>query len=395
MTAAQASGAATALDRVGHLLGPLLCIAVAGCGLQSEAHVTRADSAGVEIVTNAGTSKRLGWQADTILVFGGNEQGPAGFYRVRQALVDVDATGKILVLDPSEHRVAVFDDQGRPVQVMGREGGGPGEFQWPIAVAATEDGEVSVQDAGKGTLVWFQASGEPLPEQPFAFTIINLNERQFDVTPSGVAAWARDPLGGTDERRDRLLLIGDADTLTLARRSSFRAMASYPRCGMRFSTSVPLSPRIRWSQWGDRIAVAAWGDDRIDIFDGGRWTRSIRVGGGGREVDEGEAIRMLEARGYHGPCNSTAEELVRKIGFYRQVQRTRALAVGPSGDIWVRREDDHGAARIHILDATGAESGELPTGFPMPLTFLPDGQLVIAIRDSLDVERIGIVRTRR
>jgi hypothetical protein len=42
------------------------------------------DSAGVEVALNDGAPPELEVRADTVLVFGGDEVGPADFYRVRR-----------------------------------------------------------------------------------------------------------------------------------------------------------------------------------------------------------------------------------------------------------------------------------------------------------------------
>ncbi len=70
------------------------------CAPGDSVSTTVADSAGIAIVTNVGTPALLPWTLDTVRVFGGDDSGPATFHEVRQALVDVDAQGRIFVLAP-------------------------------------------------------------------------------------------------------------------------------------------------------------------------------------------------------------------------------------------------------------------------------------------------------
>jgi len=52
----------------------------------------------------------------------------------------------------------------------------------------------------------------------------------------------------------------------------------------------------------------------------------------------------------------------------------------------------YGARRIDVYGSDGRYVGSLGGEFPMPLAFLPDGRPLVALRDSLDVERLGIMR---
>jgi len=371
-------------------------IIAVGCGAGQSPHVEVRDSAGVRVVIVDRIEEQLPWSADTVLLLGGADAGVQGFYRVSSALVDVDSSGRIYVLDQTAHRVAVFDSLGRLVTVFGREGGGPGELRSPLAVAVSAEGEVVVHDASKGSLVWFDSSGRPLPEERFGVATINTHLRHVDLVGTAVVAWMRDRYVGTDERHERLVWVSGGDTVNLVSLEPGRtSTAPYPACGMTFTVRVPLSPYIYWSQSGGRIAVAAWGDDRIDVFDDGGLAYTLQLGPLRSEIGEAEAIRRIEAMGYTGPCNADAREIVKKHGFYPLPQRIRGVAVAPDGALWVRRIDSGGDLRIEVLDSVGWPVGILPEGFPMPIAFLPDGRPLIEVRDSRDVERLGVLRVRQ
>lgn len=367
----------------------------AACGRPGDAPVARTDSSGVEIVALTSGLEALAWRADTVRLLGGRDDGPAGFYQVRASLIDTDAQGRIVVLDPSRHRVVVFDSAGTFLREMGREGDGPGELRAPLGVSVSDSDEIAVHDASRVGLVRFRLDGTVLPLQAYPFSTINTRFRHVDLVPRGIVIWARDR-AGADDRLDRLLLIALDDTTELvAGRSSYRSTAIHPACGMAFTIRLPLSPAIYWSQWGNRIAVAAWDEDRVDLFDGERLIRSIRLAPRSAEIDEEEAVRLVEASGRRGPCNSTARELVRRHGFHSRVQMIRGVAVAPDGAVWIGRQDSDGETRISVWNPNGVPIGSLPARFPMPLNFLPDGRALVAVRDSLDVERIGILRVHR
>ena len=74
-----------------------------------------------------------------------------------------DRAGRTYVLtrDPA---VVRFDRDGRQDLVLGRQGGGPGEFQFPVSIGAKGD-TVWVLDVAKRALVKFTPNLDPAPDQ--------------------------------------------------------------------------------------------------------------------------------------------------------------------------------------------------------------------------------------
>ena len=351
-----------------------------------------ADSAGVAIVTNVGTPALLPWTLDTVRVFGGDDSGPATFHEVWPSLVDVDAQGRIFVLEPFESRVTVFDSVGRPLSTMGRRGQGPGELEWPVSVSAADDGHVYVHD-GAGQLVRLALDQRTGTETPFHYSVIYAGLRHAEITPAGILVWARERYTGTNNRLDRLLFARATDTTALiSGKPSYRTAAYYPRCNMTFGLHQPLAPRIKWSQWGDRVAVSVWGGFRVDVLEDNRLVRSIRWAGvGENRLSRSEAVALLEAQGYLGACDDGPAETIEKHGFHPQPQIVRALAIAPGGRLWVQVNTVEGI-RILLLDPDGQIVGVLPQEFPMPVAFLPDRRPLIQVVDSVDIQRIGVAQ---
>jgi DNA-binding beta-propeller fold protein YncE len=61
----------------------------------------------------------------------------------------VDAEGRVFVTDYANHRVQVFDHDGRFLAEWGEYGTDAGEFASALGVAVGGDGTVYVTDAGK------------------------------------------------------------------------------------------------------------------------------------------------------------------------------------------------------------------------------------------------------
>ena len=268
------------------------------CAPGDSVSTTVADSAGVAIVTNVGTPALLPWTLDTVRVFGGDDSGPATFHLVLQSLLDVDAQGRIFVLEPFESRVTVFDSVGRALSTMGRRGEGPGELEWPVSVSAADDGHVYVHD-GAGQLVRLALDQDRGTETPFHHSVIYAGLRHAEITPAGILVWARERYIGTNNPLDRLLFARGTDTTALiSGKPSYRTAAYYPRCNVTFGLHQPLAPRIRWSQWGDHVAVSVWGGFRVDVLEDNRLVRSIRWAGvGENRLSRSEAVALLEAQG--------------------------------------------------------------------------------------------------
>lgn len=369
--------------------------AICSCAEPGALKVNRTTIDGVELVSSGGALTELATQLDTIALLGGDDSGPASFFQVRSALIDVDSAGIIYVLDRSRnHVVGLSVDEG-VVATWGREGEGPGELKAPLSVSVSSTGEPTVHDAGRGVFVTYGYDGSLLGEQPAPYTIFNIAFRQFETTPDGLALWLRDPARTTlGQRHDRLVLVAPGDTVTLLDgRPSYRSEAYHPACQTTFSIPMPLSPQIQWAQVRGTLAVVTGADFQIDLYSHTELSRRVEYGEPVSELTRTEAVELLEARGARGPCNTSAGELVEKHGFFPRPPVVRGIALDPAGALWVSHRVS-GVERVALFDLTGAPVGLLPMGSPMPIAFLPDGRALVQVVDSLDVERIGVVEVR-
>jgi streptogramin lyase len=75
------------------------------------------------------------------------------------AALEVDALGRLYVLDGPASQVRVFGADGRHVRSFGRQGAGPGEFKQPMGMAMAPDGALWVVDSGNGRFAVFDTTG--------------------------------------------------------------------------------------------------------------------------------------------------------------------------------------------------------------------------------------------
>ncbi len=74
-------------------------------------------------------------------------------------MATVDAGGRMYVADENAKRIHVFDTAGTVVRVIGRQGGGPGEFDGFNGIAILPDGRLVVLDVGNARVSFFRADG--------------------------------------------------------------------------------------------------------------------------------------------------------------------------------------------------------------------------------------------
>src|SRR4029434_10624526 len=67
------------------------------------------------------------WTLKETLRIGGAEAGPASFNQVRA--VDVDAKGRILVMDRQTQDIRMFAPDGKHLRTIGGQGAGPGALK--------------------------------------------------------------------------------------------------------------------------------------------------------------------------------------------------------------------------------------------------------------------------
>lgn len=141
--------------------------AVAACGGEAGAAGTEWAGAidtlpsGIIHVTNpAGGAWRAGeaWTLTEDLRIGSfDDPGPTSFGQV--IALDVDAYGRIWVLESQANEVRVFDANGQHVRTVGRHGEGPGEFAGPAHAQFGPDGHFWIPDPQNGRISVIDTTG--------------------------------------------------------------------------------------------------------------------------------------------------------------------------------------------------------------------------------------------
>lgn len=98
------------------------------------------------------------WQVAEDLRIGSMQgDGPEVFGSINS--MEVDAAGRIWILDTQSQELRVFDANGSHVRTIGRRGGGPGEFAQAVHVQSGPDGNIWVVDPQNNRVSVFDTAG--------------------------------------------------------------------------------------------------------------------------------------------------------------------------------------------------------------------------------------------
>lgn len=129
------------------LLISVLCISF---GVQkAEWKGTIEEEDGIKVIKNPREPMygEIKFELEEDLSIGNDRDNNYLFYRIRD--VAIDNQGNIFVVDAGNFRVQKFDQNGKYVLTIGREGQGPGEFERPALVKINErNGNIYVKDKG-------------------------------------------------------------------------------------------------------------------------------------------------------------------------------------------------------------------------------------------------------
>lgn len=187
-------------------------------------------------------TEQTAWRAVPELRLGRAEgTGPEVF--AMPAALEVDAAGRLYVLDAQAGEVRVFAPDGRHLRSFGRSGAGPGELAQPMGMAFAPDGGLWVVDPGNARFTVFDTAG---------------NVRATHRRANGFAAY---PWPGRIDREGRLWDVGQGGGLgaapALLRMDPARGRTErvalpeftppqFAR-GADLSARVPFSPELAWA----------------------------------------------------------------------------------------------------------------------------------------------------
>lgn len=364
--------------------------------------------------------------------------------RVSQASFDKEEN--LYVLDAGNHRVLVFNAQGKFVRKFGKKGGGPGELMSPVGLAVTSDGYVAVTDLGRPAVSLYKKDGT------FAKNITLGEDYGFPVMNQGTYAH---PNGGVIVRTmPRMIRAGNPDEISAApmrnRKSPVTWFTAADKTTKLFDIPQPdVTPKVNDSGngsgrrqigvrvmlpaftaptiWGvlpdGRIAVGYDENYRIQIARNGKVERVVERPFSPRKVTEADKTREKDRRRKEmaagggglvinsvertgngggtsrrtGPGGSIPkamiDEMLNDLTFAETVPVLSNMYVDPTGRMWVQRNARviGGIGPIDLIAVDGRYIGTI-TGQTLPVAVSASGRAAYIERDDMDVEKVVVRR---
>lgn len=372
----------------------LMGLVVWGCGEGGESvpEVVRVDSAGVEWVTTVGDDAPLDIEFRRVATLGG-EGEVQDLFQLTAAGLAVGPGGEIVVLDPGNNRVVIFDESGDFIRTWGREGQGPGEFQIPTALTVGPDGVVEIYDLGRGRNIRFDMYGELQEDTEgmpgFIGGRVRMygDARVFRVRDTSGGVWSLRRIEDGVDGEPELILESD-----LAPHES----VTYRSCGIRLSLPPLFSQMPAWDAAGNMIAIVKQDEYRADIHSLDGMRRSVA-----RDIEPREAT-MEDAEVYLGEgrrwtigageeCVVPPDEVISERGIADHLPMVDDVAWRPGGELWVQRfKPDVENGPIDVFRPDGEYRGTLPTGTPWPDLFRSEDQVLVIEEDDVGYETVAL-----
>ncbi len=356
----------------------------------------RTDSAGVQVIMNRGPDRPLMLEFTPRLTLGGKDSGPEAFFRVARGTVDVDAAGRVYVLDFEANTIAVFDSTGQFVRTLGGTGGGPGELQFPNGIRTKDDGTVAVYDFARDGLIRWGADGSVLPTLRVKATS---PLREVAFAGDGLAySWTSYAREDTIERSMLQVERGDSVTSLATIERPRPELLEFKGCGIRMALPPLFSPDIVWTTNGNRIAWTSGTQYEVAILDDGGRRMLVRRDLPPREAtlelaqrEVGDSMRI---RGGTLRCVIAPDAIVEARGFASVIPSIRSVSIARDGSLWVQRTTPRNdPPLVDVFSPDGEYRGTLPAGSPVPIAFFPNGDIAAAKKSTDDdVERLVVYR---
>lgn len=382
-----------------------------GCAADESRTTTSAvrDSAGVMIVT----SLEPAWQAEEgwrvgdlpIVEIGRDTEDPAHqLYRVSSAIRLSDS--RIVIGNAGTQEVRIFEQSGRHVRTVGREGEGPGEFLTLSWVKRAAGDSIVTFDTRLKRVSIFDPDGDLArvvslagPETPASLYIIGFFDSGRYLAWGGTPPISELSMG---LRRDSVLFrVFRPDGTKQATLGRFPGGSFYVQMRTIGSNTVPLpvavpfSPAARGQVHGQYAYIGVTDSYEVRLYDASATLhRIVRKAHANLRVRDQDLERFLADRATSArsrdPWSEAEMAVLREAPVPQRMPAYRRFRVGGDEHLWIedyRRPGDETPV-WQVFDPEGRLLGPvaLPVGFDA-LEFGADYVLGRAT-DELDIERV-------
>jgi hypothetical protein len=386
----------------------LLSIGLAACTSERDVISTDCQS-GESTYPSAALHRTL--SVERLHLFAGDTIQDVGFGRIQD--IAVDPTGRVYVLDSMIRRVSVHDPEGRTLLVFGREGEGPGEFEYPTRLFLAPPDTIKVFDASLFRVTSFSSSGAALA------TISPPAESRFGQDPEirfgpggelyklGFEGYQESLISALDGVKGVIRGRNTIEKWTPPRTdwqklTDVPGLEVYVDLGQSVILDVPFAKRPLWAPsregfWhadNSRYELTSYTSEgaevcRIQVA----WER-LRTSNEEREEYYAAEDLADDSRFSQRDVARTREDR-KDIPFPNYKPAISSFLVAQDGDLWINPVGDSSATSRtswHVLAPTGRAKGvaNLPARF-RPF-YIVDDRIYGRELDELDVNRVAVYR---
>lgn len=341
--------------------------------------------------------------------------------------VAFDRADNLYVLDANNARVLMFDSRGRFVRQFGRRGGGPGEFQQPLGMTVTPDGNVVVSELMNRGFVIYRSDGEYVKNVPFA--------ENYGMPMMRIES---DPQGGIVARVNPRMAPGATPESAARNTISRHPLEERGQATEMYSYAVEPPQVLEQGQgrvmvrrvdpiFGVRpsfgvlpdggLAVHHDPEYAVKLLDAnGRHTRTITRGIQPKRVTRQDQEREMQRRRDEAASGAAPQAIVVTMGrgggagtpppspqqfsmrpedqtFAEFMSVVTGIRTDPQGRIWIQRRngDNTDQGPIDLVSVDGRYIGTLPAQ-RLPDAVSASGLAAWIVRDELGIERVAVRR---
>ena len=386
-------------------VGFALALLTSACasGAASDVAVSVRDSAGVEIVENAGDDASVPqWQLEAPRVSIGVLEGDAA-YQLDGVRASMLHGGRILVLNGGSQELRFYDLAGQHVRTVGRKGGGPGEFENAYWLGPHLGDSIVVYDLGARRISVLDRDGafgrSLTPEFSFGTMVGRLADGSFIVRPGIMIGPGNEIANGLQRATIGVLRVAaDGQSVdTLATYPGSEAFIESGGTGGRNWITVrsrPFGLSTQVAAGGSLIYVGMSDAWAIDVLDGsGTLRRSIRRTRERTPVTPEVIDRYRESQLASVTNDNARRESERFYATVEYPDRLPAygqLRVDDAGNLWVQ---DYSVARSDslrwtVFDPSGRVMGRVAMPPRMVVHQIGPDFVLGRVQDDLDVEHV-------
>jgi hypothetical protein len=341
--------------------------------------------------------------AAPVVRIGELDGGPAYLFANLGSLLRLP-DGRIVVADGQSNQIRVFSADGKHIATHGRQGNGPGEYQWLQGLWRARGDTLIALDQRMGKVTVLSPSFVPVRTMNWGWQVrlsgVTANGSYFMIgsAPRGGAIKS-----GVITEYDGLILRikpenGALDTLARAEGSRFlfreetvngrAVMMQYP---------IPFNPMPHHAIGANMIVYGAGTKPEIERFDtNGRRLSPLQLTSVRRRVTPADVQRFEQwlVEQYRPEQRPAARQRLTQVKAAEQMPTHGQLAMDNEGDVWVQRYAPpwEPALRWDVYNAAGRNIATVRLPARFTIREIGSDYVLGFSKDEFDVERVEMYR---